>query len=205
MKSVAITLTSAFLLATISAAAQQPTQPQLKVDSSNRTLTVSATDNVTVEPDLAILHIGFVTQPQDAKSAYADGTRAFEISSFRTAGGGTIIARLRGIPNRTEAEKLGGIELYILREALPPAEDDEFYHSDLIGLPAFSPEGEPLGEIIAVHNFGAGDLLELRAPGSRYTELIPFEQAHVPKIDLKARRVTIVKPLYHADGNTEPQ
>ena len=58
------------------AAAQQPTQPQLKVDSSNRTLTVTATDNVTVEPDLAILHIGFVTQPQDAKSAYADGSRA---------------------------------------------------------------------------------------------------------------------------------
>jgi uncharacterized protein YggE len=69
-------LTSAFLLATISAPAQQPTQPELKVDSSNRTLTVSATDSVSVEPDQAILHIGFVTQPQDAKSAYAEGTRA---------------------------------------------------------------------------------------------------------------------------------
>ncbi|HET6208048.1 MAG TPA: SIMPL domain-containing protein, partial [Terracidiphilus sp.] len=69
-------LIPAVFLASIPAAAQQPTQPQLKVDSSNRTLTVSATDNVTVEPDLAILHIGFVTQPQDAKSAYADGTRA---------------------------------------------------------------------------------------------------------------------------------
>jgi uncharacterized protein YggE len=69
-------LIPAVLLATISAAAQQPTQPQLKVDTSNRTLTVTATDSVTVEPDLAILHIGFVTQPQDAKSAYADGSRA---------------------------------------------------------------------------------------------------------------------------------
>ena len=69
-------LFAAVLFATIPAAAQQPTQPQLKVDSSNRTLTVSATDSVTVEPDLAILHIGFVTQPQDAKSAYADGSRA---------------------------------------------------------------------------------------------------------------------------------
>jgi len=66
----------AILLAIISASAQQPAQPQLKVDSSNRTLTVSATDNVSVEPDLAVLHIGFVTQPQDAKSAYAEGTRA---------------------------------------------------------------------------------------------------------------------------------
>ena len=67
---------AAVFFATIPAAAQQPTQPQLKVDSSNRTLTVTATDSVTVEPDLAILHIGFVTQPQDAKSAYADGARA---------------------------------------------------------------------------------------------------------------------------------
>ncbi len=70
------------------AAAQQPTQPQLKVDSSNRTLTVTATDSVTVEPDLAILHIGFITQPQDAKSAYADGARASNaiIAALKQAG-----------------------------------------------------------------------------------------------------------------------
>ena len=69
-------LSAAILVAAFSAGAQQPTQPELKVDSSNRTLTVSATDSVSVEPDQAILHIGFVTQPQDAKGAYADGTRA---------------------------------------------------------------------------------------------------------------------------------
>ena len=88
MKSIAITLTSALFLATIPAAAQQPTQPQLKVDSSNRTLTVTATDSVIVEPDLAILHIGFVTQPQDAKSAYADGSRASNaiIAALKQAG-----------------------------------------------------------------------------------------------------------------------
>jgi uncharacterized protein len=88
MKSIAITLTSALFLATIPTRAQQPTQPKLKVDSSNRTLTVSATDNVTVEPDLAILHIGFSTQPQDAKSAYADGSRASNsiIAALKQAG-----------------------------------------------------------------------------------------------------------------------
>jgi hypothetical protein len=76
------------LLATIAAAAQQPTQPQLKVDSSNRTLTVTATDSVIVEPDLAILHIGFATQPTDAKSAYADGSRASNaiIAALKQAG-----------------------------------------------------------------------------------------------------------------------
>lgn len=67
---------SAILLISTSAGAQQFTQPQLKVDSSNRTLTVTASDSVSVEPDLAVLHIGFDTPPEDAKSAYADGSRA---------------------------------------------------------------------------------------------------------------------------------
>ena len=81
-------LSSAVFAAAISAGAQQPTQPELKVDSSNRTLTVSATDSVSVEPDQAILHIGFVTQPQDAKGAYADGTRASNaiIAALKQAG-----------------------------------------------------------------------------------------------------------------------
>ncbi len=70
------------------ATAQQVTQPELKVDSTNRTLTVSATGSVLVEPDLAILHIGFDTQPEDAKSAYADGARASNaiISAIKQAG-----------------------------------------------------------------------------------------------------------------------
>ena len=79
---------SALLLAPLSAGAQQPTQPQMKVDSTNRTLTVSATDNVSVEPDQAVLHIGFATQPTDAKSAYADGARASNaiIAAIKQAG-----------------------------------------------------------------------------------------------------------------------
>ena len=76
MKSRLIAIISTILLAINFAAAQQTTQPQLKVDSSNRTLTVTATDSVSVEPDLAVIHIGFDTQPEDAKSAYADGARA---------------------------------------------------------------------------------------------------------------------------------
>lgn len=87
MKLAGVMISSVLLLVTISAA-QQPTQPQLKVDSSNRTLTVSATDNVSVEPDQAVLHIGFVTQPQDAKGAYAEGTRASNaiIAALKQAG-----------------------------------------------------------------------------------------------------------------------
>ena len=87
MKYRLIMLTSAVLLAAISAA-QQTTQPQMKVDSSNRTLTVSATETVSVEPDLAILHIGFDTAAEDAKSAYADGARASNaiIAAVKQAG-----------------------------------------------------------------------------------------------------------------------
>ncbi|HEY1578624.1 MAG TPA: SIMPL domain-containing protein [Terracidiphilus sp.] len=79
---------STIFVASVSAGAQQLSQPQLKVDSSNRTLTVTATDSVSVEPNLAVLHIGFATQPEDAKSAYADGTRASNaiIAAIKQAG-----------------------------------------------------------------------------------------------------------------------
>lgn len=88
MRSPLITVASAILFAAISAGAQQATQPQLKVDSSNRTLTVTATDSVSVEPDLAVIHIGFDTQPEDAKAAYADGARASNaiIAAIKQAG-----------------------------------------------------------------------------------------------------------------------
>ena len=88
MKLPFVILTSAVFVAAFSASAQQPAQPELKVDSSNRTLTVSATDSVSVEPDQAVLHIGFVTQPQDAKGAYAEGTRASNaiIAALKQAG-----------------------------------------------------------------------------------------------------------------------
>jgi uncharacterized protein YggE len=88
-------LTSAVFVAVFSASAQQPAQPELKVDSSNRTLTVSATDSVSVEPDQAILHIGFVTQPQDAKGAYAEGTRASNaiVAALKQAGVGESAIR----------------------------------------------------------------------------------------------------------------
>ncbi len=140
----------------------------------------------------------FTAEPEDV-AAYgpltsADGSPAVEIVSLRHAGGGTVIARLRGIADRNEAERLRGTGLYVARALLPPAGADEYYHSDLIGLAAISPEGDALGEIVAVQNFGAGDLLELRPLKGGQTELIPFEAAHVPKVDLEAGRITIIIP-----------
>jgi 16S rRNA processing protein RimM len=149
----------------------------------------------------------FTAEPEDI-AAYgplksADGARIFEIASLRGAGGGAVIARLHGVADRNAAEQLKGTELYVARAVLPPAGDGEYYHSDLIGLTAVSPDGETLGEVIAVQNFGAGDLLELRPARGRQTELVPFESTHVPKVDLEAGRVTIVWPVYENSASTE--
>ncbi len=145
----------------------------------------------------------FTAEPEDI-AAYgplttADGSATVEIASLRSTGGGTVIARLSGVSGRDEAESLRGTELFVSRAVLPPAGVDEYYHSDLIGLAAISQDGEALGEIAAVLNFGAGDLLELRRLSSRQTELIPFESAHVPKVDLEAGRITIVMPDYEKE------
>jgi 16S rRNA processing protein RimM len=142
----------------------------------------------------------FTAEPEDV-AAYgpltsADGSVTFEIASLRHGGGGSVIARLRGVGDRDAAERLRGTELFVPRSVLPPAEQDEYYHSDLIGLSAISPDGEPLGEIVTVQNYGAGDLLELRLANGRQTLLIPFESAHVPKVDLEAKRITIIIPNY---------
>jgi 16S rRNA processing protein RimM len=144
----------------------------------------------------------FTAEPEDV-AAYgplvsADGALTVEIASLRPAGANAVVARLRGVGDRTAAEALRGVDLYVSRAVLPPADTDEgeYYHSDLVGLSAISPEGEQLGEIIAVHNFGAGDLLELRAHDTRKTQLIPFESAYAPVVDLEAGSITIVIPSY---------
>ena len=72
--------------------------------------------------------------------------------------------RFKGVATREDAERLNGIELYIAREKLPATDDDEYYHADLIGLAAVNAADEPLGRVIAIHNFGAGDIIEIAPP-----------------------------------------
>ncbi|MFY0615340.1 MAG: ribosome maturation factor RimM [Hyphomicrobiaceae bacterium] len=121
------------------------------------------------------------------------GTKTYDIKVVRVAKKGVIV-RLKGVDDRTAAEALRGTELYIPRERLPEPDDDELYHADLIGLEAVSTEGDMVGEIVAVQNFGAGDLLEIRLAGKSRTEYVPFDEHFVPDIDLQARRVTVVMP-----------
>ena len=109
------------------------------------------------------------------------------------AGKGVLIARLDGVEDRNRAEGLRGLRLYLPRSALPPAAAEEFYHADLIGLAAVLGDGRVLGRVRAVHDFGAGDTLEIErreAPPA----MVPFTRAIVPLIDLDAGRLVIDPP-----------
>ena|SRR6476620_749873 len=121
-----------------------------------------------------------------------DGARQFEVTHAREAKG-HLVATLKGIATRDEAERLNGIELYIARERLPATDDNEYYHADLIGLAAVTSANEPLGRVIAIHNFGAGDIIEI-APPQGATMLLPFTNAVVPAVDLANGRVVIELP-----------
>jgi 16S rRNA processing protein RimM len=121
-----------------------------------------------------------------------DGARQFEIANVREAKD-HLVATFKGIATRNDAEKLNGIELYVPREKLPATDDGEYYHADLIGLAAVNAADEPLGHIIAIHNFGAGDIIEI-APPKGATMLLPFTNAVVPTVDIEGGRVVIELP-----------
>jgi 16S rRNA processing protein RimM len=121
-----------------------------------------------------------------------DGARQFEVTDAREAKD-HLVATLKGIATREEAERLNGLELYIAREKLPVTDENEYYHADLIGLAAVTPANVPLGRVIAIHNFGAGDIIEI-APPHGATMLLPFTNAVVPSVDLSIGRVVIELP-----------
>ena len=121
-----------------------------------------------------------------------DGARSFEVAHAREAKG-FLVATLKGVTTRNEAERLNGLELYVARDKLPATDDDEYYHADLIGLAAETIAGEPLGKVIAIHNFGAGDIIEI-APPSGATMLLPFSNEVVPTVDVTGGRVLIELP-----------
>jgi 16S rRNA processing protein RimM len=129
------------------------------------------------------------------------GKRSFVVEHLRVTPKGVIV-RFKGITDRNAAEGLRGIALTVTRDALPDAGDDEFYHADLIGMAAVSPEGNDIGRVIAVQNFGAGDLLEIMLVGTKHTEYVPFTDPFVPTIDVKARRMTVIMP--ELVGEPEP-
>ena len=122
-----------------------------------------------------------------------DGSRSFVVKLTRPVAGG-LGARVTGIKTKEEADALRGTELYVDRTRLPSLPDDEFYHSDLIGLQAVDTGGIMLGSVVAVHNHGAGDILEITGPGRKTALMLPFTLAAVPTVDLAAGRVVVDLP-----------
>jgi 16S rRNA processing protein RimM len=122
-----------------------------------------------------------------------DGAASFEIEALRPAKG-YLVARLRGVRDRNAAEQLTNLRLFVPRERLPPPAADEFYHADLIGLAAVTAAGVEVGTVVAVHNFGAGDILELRPPAGGTTMMLPFTDAFVPRIDIAGGRIVVEPP-----------
>jgi 16S rRNA processing protein RimM len=134
----------------------------------------------------------------------ADG-RAIEIETLRPARD-FFVARLKGVTDRTAAEQLRNVELFVPRDRLPaPQDGDEFYHADLIGLAVVDPDGAALGSVVALHNFGAGDIIEVRRAEGRDTVMLPFTQAAVPQIDVAGGRVVVATEAFEAAANSEAQ
>jgi 16S rRNA processing protein RimM len=145
------------------------------------------------------------TARAEAVAAYgplqtADGTRAFEIETIRPSRD-FLVARLKGVTDRATAERLRNTDLYAPRERLPGLEADEFYHADLIGLSAQDKAGRAIGVVIAVHNFGAGDILEIAPAAGGETAMVPFSTGAVPSVQVAARRIVLDYP----EGLVAPQ
>lgn len=122
-----------------------------------------------------------------------DGTRSFTVEITRPIKNG-YAARLSGVTTKEEADALRGTRLFADRDRLPELPDDEFYHSDLIGLTVLNTGGKVLGKVRSVQNYGAGDLLEVHGPGLKNTVLLPFTNAFVPTVDLTAGRIIADPP-----------
>ena len=113
-----------------------------------------------------------------------DGRGArFVLESVRLLKDEMLVARLEGIANREAAAALTGVKLFARREQLPPPDEDEFYYDDLVGLAAVSRDGAPLGRVVALNNYGAGDVLEIRHEGGAESLLLPFTKAVAVEID----------------------
>ena len=120
--------------------------------------------------------------------------RPIEIEKLRPAKD-HFVARLAGIRDRDAASALTNVKLYVPRERLPQTDDpEEFYHADLVGLAVVDQSGKVFGTVIAVFNFGAGDLIEVRPQNGGKTELVPFDAVHVPEVDIAAGKIVIAPP-----------
>ena len=144
-----------------------------------------------------LVKIKSFTEEPDGVAAYGPlsdeaGEREFTIALTGRAKG-LIIARIDGVEDRNMAEALRGTRLYVERAALPPTAEEAYYHTDLIGLEAVGMDGAPVGEVKALYNYGAGDLIEIQRRDKDLL-LLPFTKAAVPEVDLEGGRLVVREP-----------
>lgn len=146
----------------------------------------------------------FTERPEDAV-AYGpvydeQGNSLFELTIVGSTRGGVLV-KAEGITDRNAAEALRGTKLFVPRAALPPAESDEYYRTDLEGLVALRPDGSRLGLVQRLENFGAGDVMEI-ATDDGTTLMVPFERQTVPVVDLEQGHVVVDPPAEFVPGST---
>jgi len=144
----------------------------------------------------------FTAEPDDivqyAPLTNADGTAEYRLEIVGHAKG-VLLARVEGIKNREGAEALRGVELFVDRDVLPDGEDeDDFYYADLIGLSAVLHDGSVYGTVKAMHDFGAGDMIELSLDGSGNI-ILPFTKVVVPGVDIANGRIVVDPPEMFGD------
>ena len=140
----------------------------------------------------------FTAVPEDV-AAYGPvedetGRHRFEIA-VEGAARGLVVARISGIGDRTAAEALRGMRLYVARARLPPtAEEEEFYHADLLGLEAVGAAGTVIGRVSGIIPAGGTDVLEIAREAGAAPVLVPFTRKAVPLVDIAAGRVVVIPP-----------
>ena len=128
--------------------------------------------------------------------------KRFEITAFRPGKPGEAVMSFHGVTSREAAEALKGTQLFIARDALPPPDEEEFYHADLVGLEAQDSEGRVIGKVTAIHNYGAGDVIEITRPDGD-SVLLAFTRETVPVIAIASGHIVVAVPETDEDTNVE--
>jgi 16S rRNA processing protein RimM len=135
----------------------------------------------------------FTDEPARYRMLHAKDGRVFTVAKIRLGKAGEATATFAEVVDRVTAEGLKGLELFVARDTLPVPDENEFYHADLIGLTAMDEADRVIGTVSAIHNYGAGDVIEIvRADGD--TVLLPFARDFVPEIDLEVGRIVVAEP-----------
>ncbi|MCE3233515.1 MAG: ribosome maturation factor RimM [Rickettsiaceae bacterium] len=147
------------------------------------------------------------TQFADSLEEYAplyskDGKQEFDIEILSVKED-MLIVKIKGVNTRNEAENLKGRELYADKNLFPQLEEDEFYYDDLIGMGVIYEDGEEFGEVIAMHNYGGGDLIEIKPTGAQENALFPFTKEIFPEINIEDGTIVIIPPEFEFVGDND--